>query len=236
MKKIILVLSLLLLFFNYSTSFAQSETAFKRNNFIINGGFGVGFGYSYQNYTVNNFYSYGNDYSLDFRVHYSVAGIFPVTAEYAISNKFGLGVAYQHGSYVNSYSNKSTNNNFGIFGAFHFARREKIELYTRLIVGYSQLSYTEGEDESQGYDATDSYVPNTNNSFTFKPTGGYAKPSFGMRLYFTKHLGMFADFGIGVYSYNTSQVETDKGTYDINKRFHYVLFNGELTAGLAVKF
>jgi hypothetical protein len=234
MKKIILALSILL--FSYSNSFAQSETAFNKNNFIINGGFGVGFGYSYQNYTVNNFYSYGTDYTFDFRVHYSVAAIFPVTAEYAISNKFGIGLAYQHGSYVNSYSNKSTNNNFGIFGAFHFARREKIELYTRLIVGYSLLNYSENEDDDQGYSATDSYIPTTNNSFTFKPSGGYVKPSFGMRLYFTEHFGMFADFGIGVYSYNTNKVESDMGTYDLNKRFHYVLFNGELATGLAVKF
>jgi hypothetical protein len=47
---------------------------------------------------------------------------------------------------------------------------------------------------------------------------------------------MFADFGIGVYSYNTNEVESDKGTYNLNKRFRYVLFNGELTTGLAVKF
>jgi hypothetical protein len=241
MKKYISALGLLLLLFSHSTSFAQSEeVAFKRNNFILNGGFGVGFGYSYQNYTATNLYSTGTDYVFDFRVHYSVAGIFPLTAEYAISNKFGLGVAYQHGSYINSYSNKSTNNNFGIFGAFHFARREKIELYTRLIVGYSLLNYSEGlsEDDQDYYSASDSYIPttSTSNSFTFKPAGGYVKPSFGMRLYFTKNVGMFADFGIGVYSYRTSQVESDLGTYELHRSFHYVLINGELTTGLAFKF
>ncbi len=239
MKKHVLAIGLLLLLFSHSTGFAQSEeVAFKKNNFIINGGFGVGFGYSYQNYTVTNFYRYGTDYTFDFRVHYSVASIFPVTAEYAISNKFGLGVAYQHGSYINSFSNKSTNNNFGVFGAFHLVRREKIELYTRLIVGYSFLTYSESLDnrDGYGYTASDSYIPTTSNYFTFNAKGIYVKPSFGMRLYFTKNIGMFADFGIGVYSYRTSQVESDQGTYNLPKSFHYVLINGELTTGLAFKF
>jgi len=222
------------------TGFAQSEEAFEKNDFIINGGFGVGFGYSYQNYTRADFYNnYYGDYDYNFSVHYSVAGIFPLTAEYAISNKFGLGLAYQRGAYINSDSHKSTNNNFGVFGGFHFMSRRKIELYTRLILGYSFLEYAEGDlDTDYGvyHDPSDSYIPTTDNSFVFKMKGAYVKPSFGMRLYFTEHLGMFADIGVGVYSYKTNKVESDQGTYDLNKDFRYVLINGELTTGLAVKF
>jgi len=234
MKKSLFALALLLWVFSNSISFAQSEEAFEKNDFIINGGFGVGFGYSYQNYTTHSLYNDYYDNTYDFQVHYSVAGIFPVTAEYAISNKFGLGLAYQHGKYINSDAHKSTNNNFGIFGAFHFAKRSKVELYTRLILGYSLMDYREEADDY--YDISESYVPTTNNNFVFKMKGGYVKPSFGMRLYFTEHLGMFADIGIGVYSYRANQVESDQGSYDLNKSFRYVLFNGELTTGLAVKF
>lgn len=241
MKKCITALSLLLILFSNFVSFAQSEEAFEKNDFILNGGFGVGFGYSYQNYTTDDFYYDYGDYNYNFRVHYSVAAIFPVTAEYAISNKFGLGLAYQHGKYINSDSHKSSNNNFGLLGAFHFVSRRKIELYTRVILGYSFLQYTEGdliEGSSYGvyHDPSDSYIPTTNNSFTFKPKGIYGKPSFGMRLYFSEHIGMFADIGVGIYSYKTSTVESDQGTYDLNKEFRYVLINGELTTGLAVKF
>jgi len=232
MKKCIPALSLLLMLFSSFVSFAQSEEAFEKNDFIINGGFGVGFGYGYQNYTAE---SYGySSYGSDFRVNYTIGGVFPVTAEYAISNKFGLGLAYQHGAYINTNSDKSSNNNFGIFGAFHFAKRSKLELYTRLILGYSLMDYTE-ESDNYYYDPGYSDIPSTNGTFQYKMTGGYVKPSFGMRLYFTEHLGMFADIGIGVYSYKTSKVDTDLGTYDLPKRFHYVMFNGELTVGLAVK-
>lgn len=240
MKNFIPALGLSLMLFISSASFAQSEKAFEKNDIIINGGFGIGFGYSYQNYGTEDFYNnYYGDYSYNFRVHYSVAGIFPVTAEYAIGNKFGLGLAYQHGSYINSNSHKSSNNNFGVFGAFHFMSRRKVELYTRVILGYSFLEYKESPDDgtySSYYDPADSYVPTTNNAFTFKAKGAYGKPSFGMRLYFSEHIGMFADIGVGIYSYRTSQVDSDRGTYDLNKSFHYVLINGELTTGLAVKF
>jgi len=239
MKNYISALGLLLVLFSSSISFAQSDEAFEKNDFILNGGFGVGFGYSYQNYTTEDFYyNYGGD-NYNFQVHYSVAGIFPVTAEYAISNKFGLGLAYQRGNYINSNSHKSTNNNFGIFGAFHFMSRRRIELYTRVILGYSFLQYTEGDSDTDWgvyYDPSASYIPTTNNSFTFKAKGAYGKPSFGMRLYFSEHIGMFADIGVGIYSYKTSEVESDQGTYDLNKNFRYVLINGELTTGLAVKF
>ncbi len=37
-------------------------------------------------------------------------------------------------------------------------------------------------------------------------------------------------------TYKTNEVESDLGTYNLAKRFHYVMFNGELTVGLAVKF
>jgi hypothetical protein len=233
MKKCVSALGLLLMLFSNTVSFAQSEEAFEKNDFIVNGGFGVGFGYGYQNYTAEAFYTNYSSYSLD--INYTIGAVFPVTAEYAISNKFGLGLAYQHGSYINTNSDKSSNNNFGIFGAFHFAKRRKLELYTRLILGYSLLDYTE---ESSYYYSDPSYsnAPSSNGSYQFKMKGAYAKPSFGMRLYFTEHLGMFVDIGIGIYSYKTGEVETDLGTYNLDKRFHYVMFNGELTTGLAVKF
>lgn len=232
MKKCIL--GFLLLLFSNSVGFAQSEEAFEKNDFIVTGGFGLGLGYGYQNYTAESLHQSSYSYGTDFRLNYTIGAVFPVTAEYAISNKFGLGLAYQHGAYVNSNSDKSTNNNFGIFGAFHFAKRSKVELYTRLILGYSVMDYT--EETGYYYYDPNAAVPSNNGSFQFKLKGGYVKPSFGMRLYFTEHIGMFADIGIGVYSYHANQVETDLGTYDLAKRFNYVMFNGELTTGLAVKF
>lgn len=237
MKKCISTLGLLLMLFSSSSSFAQSEEAFKKNDIIITGGFGLGFGYGYQNYSTTNFYyNYGYGYDYDFRLNFTLGTIFPVNAEYALSNKFGIGLAYQRGNYVNTNTDKSTANSFGAFGAFHFLSREKIELYTRLTLGYSMLDYIENPDYYGYYNASESDIPTSNNSFRFTPKGWYAKPSFGMRLYFTEHLGMFADFGIGVYSYRTNTVETDQGTYDLNKNFRYVVINGELTTGLAFKF
>ena len=235
MKKLFLTTVFLINIFS-TDGFAQ---AFKKNTFVVNGGAGFGIGFDYRNYnstTLSTNNGFANDASDD--LGFVVGAIFPIAAEYAISNKFGLGVSFQHASYESGNFSKtittSRSNSFGMFGAFHFARKEKIELYTRLNLG---LSYMINIDKLDAYFYSSSAnYPSNNLTYTYKLSGGFVKPSFGMRLYFTKNIGMFADFGIGVYSYRTSQVESDQGTYDLQKRAHYVLINGELTTGLAFKF
>ncbi|MDB5272290.1 MAG: hypothetical protein JWO58_657 [Chitinophagaceae bacterium] len=233
MKKIILFAAVLLTGINSTAVFAQ---AFKRNNFILNGGVGIGVGYGYRNFTAANLnHTSGDIYDID--LNYSAGVLFPVSAEYAISNKFGIGGSFQHGSYINTNANKSTANSFGLFGAFHFARKEKLELYTRLSVGLSFLNYVEDNSDYIYYSSTYNNITSTDGSFQYALKGGYVKPSFGMRLYFTQHIGFFADAGFGIYSLKTSQVETNTGTYDLpGKPMHLVMVNFELTTGLAVKF
>src|ERR1700761_6531675 len=111
MKKFILFTAVLLTGIHSTDVFAQ---AFKRNNFILNGGVGIGVGYGYRNFTAANLNHSSNDlYDID--LNYSAGVILPISAEYALSNKFGIGGSFQNGSYVNTHNNKSNANSFGLF-------------------------------------------------------------------------------------------------------------------------
>jgi hypothetical protein len=209
--------------------------AFKKHNFIINGGIGVGVGFAIRNFGSSYLVNYGTpDNTYSPAVDFTAGMLFPVTVEYAISNKFGIGASFQHASYNNNIINNSTTNCFGAFFAFHLLRKERYELYTRLNVGRGFMNYTDNLSSLYFYGST--AYPSNSGTYNYTLTGGFVKPSFGMRYYFTRNIGFFADAGFGIYSFNTSKVDTDNGTYTLPKTFIVTMFNFELTTGLAVKF
>jgi hypothetical protein len=228
MKK--LIVALLSVF----TTGTFAQEAFNKHNVIATGGIGGGIGYSYQNYSSNDL-NYNNVYDDGIYVGYNVGYTIPVTIEYALSNKFGIGGSFARNSYVNTTTSKSNILNFGAFGAFHFARKEKIEMYVRLNGGFSTGQINIPTD---GYYSTTSNKYISNNKYKSSIKGWFVKPSYGFRLYFSKNVGMFTDVGIGVYSLHSNTVDVNDYTVDLSNynKLRLVMFGVEVSTGIAIKF
>jgi hypothetical protein len=224
MKKITL-LCILFLCCTLSNTFAQ---AFKKNNLILTGGFGASAGWFYKNASGNA----SNSDFLDLGL--SVGYTFPFAAEFAIHNKWGIGASFSQQGYSNTSSDRSNSNNFGVFGAWHFVSKEKVELYTRLNVGLSRLTYKESDSYSYYDNSTGNYY--TGSDYVYNMNGWFAKPSFGLRVFFTEHIGIFSDGGIGIYSLNTNKYEVNGNSYSLNGRnIKLTMVGAEITAGVAFK-
>jgi|GEM_PF-3671889 len=219
-KKTITTFVILCLFI--SNGFSQ---AFKKYDVIFTGGLGGCFGMAIQNYSPNyQTYQY-NDVAKP-----TVGVSFPVTAEFAIHDKWGIGLSFAQNSYINSYSDRTQINNFGLLGAFHLVSKERLEIYTRLNVGFSKSTFIEKTDSYYGYSSS-------NYTYTYDMKGGFAKPSFGFRIYFGKHIGLFADAGVGIYSLSGSQYNSsyDYRTYSLDKKVRLTMVGVEISAGVAFK-
>lgn len=211
-------------------SFGQ---AFKKHDLIFTGGFGGSTGWFYRT-SLNGYKNiyYGNPYGNETGVH---AGYnFPFTGEFAVHNKWSFGLSFSQNKYANSSSDKSNANNFGVFGAFHFVSKEKVELYTRLNFGFCRLTYEESDDYSY-YDYNTGILYRDDDAIVYHMNGGFIKPSFGLRVFFTKHVGLFTDAGIGGYFLSTNNYENQVGPHVFNEEIKYNLFGAEITAGVAFK-
>ncbi len=210
--------------------------AFKKNNLIFTGGFGASAGWFYKNLDAyQNRYNNNNSNTI-YRINagMNIGYTFPFTAEFAVHNKWGIGASFAQNSYINTSSDKSTCNNFGLFGAFHFVSKEKVELYTRFNFGLSRLTYKESESYSYYDYSTGIYYNETD--YTYRMQGSFVKPSFGLRIFFTEHVGIFTDGGIGLYFLNTNKYETNTGTYTLSgDKIRLTMVGAEITAGVAFK-
>lgn len=216
MKKIILSITILCLI--SSTGFSQ---AFKKNSFVFNGGLGVGIGLAFQNYTPSAYSQY-NQSSKN-----PTAGLMlPIAAEFALNDTWGIGLTYANNTYINFESDKSKLNNIGVFGALHFSNKVNSESYLRLNAGLSFASFNDNTIVSYSNDET----------YSYKMTGGFFKPSIGFRNYFGEHFGIFLDGGLGIYSVSTNTAESSYyGSQTLNEKFRMKLVGAEITFGLAVK-
>ena len=226
MKKTILLLLIIFCTTHY-TSFAQE--AFKKNDIIFTGGLGLGAGLSFQINSPYDDYDKSSVSATKGSLSHLVYNLqFPLTAEYAIHNKWGLGLSFAHNSYFLSYYLKGQGNDIGIFGALHFLRKKRIELYTRLTVGLSNMK------------ASETIPLNYNNkdvNLHYTMTGFFLKPSFGFRYYFNNHVGFFADGGIKVFMLTTDKYESSyDGMHSLNPKSIMTNINLEISTGLAVKF
>ncbi len=145
----------------------------------------------------------------------------PISVEYGLSNKFGIGVQL---GIVNYFIDKkdSTDNtesvksvDFSILVNYHMLVTEKNDLMLGLALGGSSVNWI-NEDDSQ-----------------FKGTGSYVSLSLKDRLFFGEHVGMIFHLGYTVYNYtnikNTSNNNFIEG-------FTWKLNGVNFGTGLALKF
>jgi hypothetical protein len=204
-----------------NTSIAQE--AFNKKSIIFTGGIGSGIGFSFNNNTPLQNYSNSSTYGYGTIINYN----FPFTAEYAIHNKWSLGLSLTHNKYL-KYPIKAKGNDWGVFGSLHFLRKEHIEMYVRMGLGLSTMNIVEETGYYHYYEQI---------KLLYRMTGLFVKPSWGFRYFFNNHIGFFVDGGFKLFSLTTDKYETSDGeTYSLNPKARMTNINLEVTTGLAVKF
>jgi opacity protein-like surface antigen len=134
MKKLLAKVPSLALVFTFSLTSAHSQS-FEKGNIIGTAGVGIGI------------YS-GSSNAPD--VGGAVPVVIPIEVEYGITDRFGAALTYQYGSYLSddSITNSARTHNIGANGYFHFAVKEKSNLYAKVGLGYSNFGYK--QEDSNG--------------------------------------------------------------------------------------
>ncbi len=116
----------------------------------------------------------------------AAAVLIPIETEYALTDKFGVGLTYQYGSYLtdDSVTNSGRTHNIGAMGYFHFAIKERSNLFAKFGIGYTNFGYK--EQQANG------------NDIAVKASGIWVDFGLGWRKMFGERLGMFiyADWSI----------------------------------------
>ncbi|MDB5257582.1 MAG: hypothetical protein JWM14_2277 [Chitinophagaceae bacterium] len=197
-----------------SSLYAQ---AFQKNDIIINAGIGLGLYGTHSEYVNTSTGERTNDDGG------AASLIVPITAEYAISNKWGAGLQMAPAFYANDSTNKKTSSfSLGVFGAYHFFTRDRIELYGRLGFGFASLQHREEKPDGE---------------YSWRLGGAYIKPSFGMRTYISTHVGLFADLAFSAYGFSAGEYKSPNGTVNLEDgKLRFNATGVEISTGIAFKF
>jgi len=122
----------------------------------------------------------------------TTVGPFGVTAEYLLSDKVGFGAEFTYTSTVakydyNGYSYKDEFNRIRILPRIniHFGDSDKADPYLTLGMGYGHTNFTETSNGG------------TSNLDVKSPINVSMRMAFGVRYFFTDHIGLMTEFGIG---------------------------------------
>lgn len=198
MKTIKLVPSLLTVFLLSAAPMLSQTQPFQKGNWIVDAG--VGFGNyvttlktetTYYNNQYNNNPIYGS--SLEGASDPMGSIIIPVKIEYAISNRFGVGLKFGQNNFLvnnNDIYNTSSirSRDFGVRFNFHLNTNEENDLFIELILGSSNIKWLYND------------FSNSNLS-SLKGRGEYISLGFNDRFYFTNHVGLLLYFNITRYYY-----------------------------------
>jgi hypothetical protein len=190
-KKHLLIFTAFLATTFISKSSFAGDDAFEQGKIIIS----AGYGFPNLGKSIFKVYqSYGG---------YSTSGFGPahIKAEYALSDKIGLGLSVNYVSYKVEFNGTYIDNNFntvtykeGFKGSslsallrmnIHFATTEKLDPYWGFGAGYRSNSYTFYSD----YAGAGSLTLSGGIPFGFETT-------IGMRYFFTPNIGIYTEMGI----------------------------------------
>lgn len=208
--KSVLIISLSVLSLN---SFSQ---AFEKGNINIDLGLGIGAYGTKVTYkdTKNNFEVSKNDGAASF--------IVPLSFEYGISNKIGIGLQIGASNYF--IDNKDSTNNtesvksvdFALKFNFHLLNANRNDLFISLGLGGSSVNWN--------------FI---NTSETYSGSGSYFTLSLVDRIFFTDNIGMFFNLGYAGYNYNNMKTSSGNPILD---NLTWSVKGVNLGTGLAVKF
>lgn len=167
--------------------------------------------------------------SMDTDTDGAVARLIPVSAEYSISDRLSIGIAYQQSNYLtnsDSSSNKSESVKGNLIGAkcdFHFLNSEKTDLYIGVTAGYNNLVF-KGTD-------------NNDQSFYLSGGGFGYQVNTGLKIFFGNHIGIFFGFTYSSYSFVWQKYEIDGQSEPFPDNYSNLkLSGGEGKIGLVGKF
>ncbi|MBI2281938.1 MAG: hypothetical protein HYU68_14780 [Bacteroidetes bacterium] len=207
--------SILLVIISLSSTHLFSQ-AFEKGN--INFDLGLGFGaygtkVTYKD-TKNNFEVSKTDGA--------ASTIIPLSFEYGLSNKIGLGLQIGSSNYFieNKDSNDVTESvksiDFALRVNFHLLQAERNDLFIALALGGSSVNWTF-----------------KNTTETYSGSGAYFGLSLVDRIFFGEHVGIM--FNLGYTGYNYNNMKTSSGN-PILDNLTWSVKGVNFGTGLAVKF
>lgn len=93
---------------------------------------------------------------------------------------------YIYSSHLWTETDRSTTITVGARGSYHFFTKEKIDCYANVGLGFNINSYTQSTNDPLGY---------TNSNSVSKRPGVYEAFTVGIRYYFSKNFGVYAEAG-----------------------------------------
>lgn len=218
--------------------------AFQKGNKNIDVGIGFG-GYGTHSITTTeiSFTAFGVPFSQS-QVFDTTDGaasmIIPISFEYGISNKFGLGVDLTPTSYFiaeedRDYINSVKGFDIGVKASYHILDAEKNDLFVTLGVGTSSINWKFKNDET-----------NVLGLSSASGSGTYFSFNVSDRIFFSDNLGLLLNLGYRGYKYPKIEYDVSDansalaafGVTDakISQELEWSLNGVQAGIGLAVKF
>lgn len=233
MKKIILSITLAF-FFITNISNAQDK-AFKKGDITVDAGIGLGiygtkihseYNQNYLAWTGSGFTTLTRRVKKD-TTDGAASVIYPIKAEYGITNWFGLGARFAYADYfeekdsITGIKPKVTGIDFGLIANFHLVKSKRFDMPISLNIGYSHFKY----------------LANDPNNSMGKDNGINYGLSLLPRIYFGNHIGMFFNVGWAGYKYPSVQFSNKNDSNindDNNQDWKYSIKGSGLNIGIGL--
>jgi len=193
---------------------------------LVKGNFDIHLGTGFGVYTLTT-----NDYTDN--TTGAVPGLLNIGAGYQITDAFVLGIDFERNGFATDpdSNNRAISQNFGLTAGYNFLNKEKNVLQAFLHVGTSNFTFE-----------------NLDNQNDVKASGTQIQFGMAWKHYFGEVAGMFINFSIPYYSYNTFK-NSDGDTYEVGRttivngqpKYESRVFQATMTGvnfriGLALKF
>ena len=196
----------------FVTSTQTIAQSLKKNDKIIEAGFGLGI-YNTRIYQkVTNFSETSK----------AAAWVFPISLEYAVANRLAIGIGYKYSSFITGNDSVNTNeemngNDIILKPTFHLLKMKRLNMYVGALAGIAWVNYQ---------------VNDINKSFV-KGNGTILAFVFGTRLYITRNIGLCLNYTFNNYNFVDLTLANNQG---YNDKLDLSLKKGNVGLGLAVKF
>lgn len=217
------------------------DKAFDKGTIVISGGVGLGI---YKTKTHSE-QTYGSVTFKDDTTDAAASVIYPITAEYGVTNWLGVGARFGFSNYFEekendtingvaySYQPKYTAVDLDLVLNFHLVKTKRFDMPVSLIIGYSKFKLVQNNPNTNPIGSPD------NGGFRAKDNGTHYGIMVTPRIYFTDHFGMYFNAGYLGYSYNSLSFSNNSDS-NLNDTYNWKFSlkgNGlNLGLGLVAKF
>ena len=207
MKHFLIAIILLL-----TTNYLQAQT-FVKKDIILEAGAGLGI---YDTHVIQK----SNNTNEKSR---AATWVFPVSLEYAVSKRLGIGVAYKFSNFITGKNDTTITNStirahdIALKPSFHIFRKKRLDVYVGGLFGLSLFNYQ----------------VNDNLKSSAKGEGTIIALFLGSRLYVSDHFGFTFNYTFNRYNYFNLKLANNIGQTD---NLDLDLKRGNVNIGLAYRF